>query len=167
MLDFVYLALLPLLAGVFFWIVFQVRQEFATIARQLEEKHERQEAQLAALALQHSQTQQRIAKLEQKCRKLNEGLNQEIKKISNHLERLYKKHDDFASKITQLQEIVSLPADIETPKQRASPLFKEVMLLLDQGATSLDISKQKGLPVGEIDLIRSLKNYMSKDETNS
>ena len=161
-------ALVP--AGAVLWLLSrQMKQKLASINLELQElrrklgEHEREladrERDYQKLNTRCNEAMGRLKELKQKT---GAGLKETVRRIDDNAKEI----DQVATRVSRIPLVVPGESGAAAPSI-SSPLVTEVMELLDQGISPEEIARQKGIQVGEIDLIRGLTYYATRKDAQA
>ncbi|MDJ0841621.1 MAG: hypothetical protein QNK37_34250 [Acidobacteriota bacterium] len=132
-----------------------IEKETGLTAHRLQEQHGR----LSRLAdEQHRQLDDMLKKQTE----LREKMIKRLRRIDDAVLRLQTQQNELDRKIENT--VASAPPKPKPPDHLRidSPLVTEVLELLAQGKAPTEIAREKGIQLGEIDLIRGLKHFAGK-----
>lgn len=123
------------------------------------EERERREKELAALEAEQARLKSQISQFNQTLALFRQNMDEIEGRSIEDCTAIRKNMEALFKKIEQLQPGISSESARELLD---SPLVAEVLSLLEQGESPVEIARRKGIQVGEITLIKSLKKFSPK-----
>jgi len=123
------------------------------------EERDRREKELALLEAEQAVLKKQITSFHQALATLKKGVDHQQGHSQEERTALRKNMEALFHKMENLQPGGSSDSAKELLD---SPLVTEVLALLEQGVTPQEIARNKGMQVGEITLIKSLKTFSPK-----
>ena len=143
------------------YVYFSARfKEHAELITTLREHLDRSEKELASLERQASGMSRELSRLKEEMGRARSASGEDHQELLQRFEALREEYDILEKKMEHVQnESISG----ESAKQlMESPLVGEILELLKQGVSPMEIAQRKGMQVGEITLIKSLQKFTPK-----
>lgn len=152
---------------VFVVMVRLLRNQAVNVTNELRSLHEKldvQNSKIGELERKLSRVNQSVAKVADQSKELKQKTGERFKEEQEKLKEVHKEVQEVARKLTHLpQSTPPEKSDSEVGSKLDSPLVSEVMQMLEEGVDAQEIARIKGIQVGEIELIKGLKIFATKD----
>ena len=153
------IAVVPaLVVGAVIYLFFLGRfREHAQLIQSMSELLDRQEKELAASERQLARLTGEMKRLGEQQSRAGIASEEQHQELIQQIATLRLEYDKLEKKMDHVQD---KSISTENAKQlMESPLVAEILDLLNQGVSPMEIAQRKGMQVGEITLIKSLRKF--------
>lgn len=134
------------------------------LSRNADERSERWEGELASHEQAAARTKSQLQQWTRKQNQTSEDLSAKLDQLNAQVDALRREHEVLLDKVTHFQPGSSRD---HARALMDSPLANEILALLAQGVSPVEVARQKGMQVGEITLIKSLEQFHPKDSSEA
>ncbi len=130
---------------------------------------ERLEREFGALAGQMAtlaKADPRVDRFGKQLAQLATDLQTEREGLETRLQSCEREQTSLARRLESLAQGAAPPRELgEVVRGAASPAVSEVLELISQGVEPAEVARRTGLQIGEVELIRALRNFAGKEQS--